>query len=170
MAVTCCTRTVTASPLSHLQVDLRDTAAFVRDPSARVNCALLPFSCKVDVSTRVPRAAEQGEVDRLHRAATLIQRCWRRHCARKGMARSMPAGTDMGAAPAAAAVLAGLGRGGERGPRRLDSMLAAVDNVEGADSSFGRPWQLVDELVMDVASPHTRKLLKDYKRQSQVGG
>jgi hypothetical protein len=32
----------------------------------------------------------------------------------------------------------------------------------------GKPWQLVDELVMDVASPHTRKLLKEYKQQSQV--
>lgn len=31
----------------------------------------------------------------------------------------------------------------------------------------GKPWQLVDELVMDVASDQTRKVLRNYKRQSQ---
>ncbi|EFN50645.1 hypothetical protein CHLNCDRAFT_144044, partial [Chlorella variabilis] len=116
---------------TNIKVDLRDTAAFVRDPSARVNCAMLPFSCKVDVGTKVPRAAEQGEVERLHRGATLIQRCWRRHVARASMAAAT-GGAPTGAAPAAAAVLAGLGRG--RGPRRLDSMLAAVDTVEAGDT------------------------------------
>lgn len=30
----------------------------------------------------------------------------------------------------------------------------------------GRPWQVVDDLVMDVASPHTQHLLAEYKRQS----
>ncbi len=33
----------------------------------------------------------------------------------------------------------------------------------------GRPWQLVDELVTDVASPHTRNLLQQYRKESQVG-
>lgn len=36
-----------------MQVDLRDTAAFVRDPAARVNCAMLPFSLKMDVDMKV---------------------------------------------------------------------------------------------------------------------
>lgn len=40
-------------PQSNYRVDLRDTAAFVRDRAARVNCAVLPFSCKVDVDMKV---------------------------------------------------------------------------------------------------------------------
>ena len=38
----------------------------------------------------------------------------------------------------------------------------------GAYTGAGRPWQLVDELVTDVASPHTRNLLQQYRKESQV--
>lgn len=80
----------------------------------------------------MPQAAEQGEIERLHRAATVIQHSWRSYCARKALDAAAAAGQPAGgpAGPAAAAVMAGLGR---RGPlRRLDSMLAAVETVEGA--------------------------------------
>ena len=33
----------------------------------------------------------------------------------------------------------------------------------------GRPLQLVDELITDVATPHTRALLEQYRREGQVG-
>ena len=118
-------------------MDLRDTAAFVRDPGARVNCAMLPFSVKLDVDMKVPQAAEAGEVERLHRAAATIQRCWRRHRARSELLQSaaaMAGGVGMSSMPSAVAVLRGLGRVSGRGPpRRLESMLAAVDSVEGGD-------------------------------------
>ena len=38
-----------------LQVDLREFAAFVRDPRARVNCVLLPFSARLDLDMHVPQ-------------------------------------------------------------------------------------------------------------------
>ena len=116
-------------------------------------CALLPSPLLVFLGLQVPQAAEQGEVERLHRAVTLIQQCWRRYCARKALAQSsstMRSGSD--AAPAAAAVLAGLGRDGSHGPpRRLDSMLAAVDTVEGGDP-YGRVGLFAASAGVDPAS------------------
>lgn len=73
-------------------------------------------------------------MERLHRAATLIQQSWRRYVARKTFAaQAAAAGAPprSSAVPDAAAVMAGLGRRGP--PRRLDSMLAAVETVEAGD-------------------------------------
>ena len=120
---------------SNIKLDLRETAAFVRDPSARVNCVMLPFSCRMDLDMRVsdglgwtmllecrrarfmwaalvshqplraplasphrqvPQAAEQGEVDRLHRAATVIQTHWRRHVRRITLVRRAAARAPAG--------------------------------------------------------------------------
>lgn len=41
-------------------MDLRDTAAFVRDPAARVNCAMLPFSLKLDMDMKVGLGEGRG--------------------------------------------------------------------------------------------------------------
>ena len=53
----------------NIKLDLRETAAFVRDPSARVNCVMLPFSCRMDLDMRVGggldgwQAAQMGRAD-----------------------------------------------------------------------------------------------------------
>eukprot|EP00887_Chlorella_sp_A99_P007742 scaffold20.g7742.t1 len=172
-----CLRASAPPPPACPQTDLRNTAAFVRDPAARVTCAMLPLSCKLDLSVRVPRAAEQGEVERLHQAACRIQRAWRRYCALRAFRRAAAAGAppvSEGGAAAAATLLAGLPAGGAgaaaRGPRRLDSLLEAVETTAGGlaqTGGEGRPWKLVDDLVLDVADPKTRQLLLDYRRASQ---
>lgn len=78
---------------------------------------------------QVPQAAEQWEVERLHRAATQIQQAWRRHVARRADAA---ASAQAAALPQAVALLQGVARSAT-GPRRLDSMLAAVETVEHGD-------------------------------------
>lgn len=72
-----------------------------------------------------------GEIERLHHAASAIQRAWRAHCTRKMLDQATAAAMDSEAlARSAALSLADFGR--RSAPRRLDSMLAAVETVEGA--------------------------------------
>jgi hypothetical protein len=144
----------------------------VRDRSARVNCAVLPFSCKVDVDMKAPQAAEVGEIERLHQAASAIQRAWRAHCTRKMLDQANAAAVDSEAlARSAALSMADFGR--RSAPRRLDSMLAAVETVEGAGETTNKPWQLIDDIVMHLADEQgddtTRTVLLQYKQESQVG-
>ena len=140
---------------SSFRLDLRELAAFIRDPVARANCILQPFSCSVEVNSQVPEAAEYLEVEKLNRAATLIQRQWRRHAARQAM-RSRIARRSEDALPAVANLILEPARRGLKG------------RTQSTDETYrGRQWRLVDELVMDVASPHTRSLLQSYKRASR---
>lgn len=83
----------------------------------------------------MPQAAEQWEVERLHRAATQIQQAWRRHVARRAEAA---AGARATALPQAVAVLQGVARSAAS-PRRLDSMLAAVEPAEHGDPAGAPP-------------------------------
>lgn len=99
---------------------------------------------------QVPQAAEQGEVERLHRAAALIQQTWRTYCARKAL-RAAGQGMGGSAGPSAAAVMGALGRSGP--PRRLDSMLAAVETVEGAGDYSERPLLCLPALLHVSAGP-----------------
>lgn len=82
---------------------------------------------------QVPQAAEQWEVERLHRAAALIQQCWRRYLARKAEAA---AGSRATALPQAVAVLQGVARGAGA-PRRLDSVLATAETMELGGDPYG---------------------------------
>lgn len=141
---------------SSIRLDLRELAAFIRDPMARANCILQPFSCSVEVNSQVPEAAEYLEVERLNRAATLIQRHWRRHAARQAL-RSRIARQSQDALPAVANLVLE--------PARRAAMSGRTQSND--ETYRGRQWRLVDELVMDVASPHTRSLLQSYKRASR---
>lgn len=139
---------------SVIQADLRELAAFIRDPGARANCILQPFSCSAEVKTQVPQAAEHIEIERLHRAASTIQRQWRRLQAYRQL-RSQ-GGMGDAALPAVAALAVP--------HRRGRSFLRTSSSEE--ELNRGRQWRLVDELIMDVATPHTRSLLTKYKRAS----
>lgn len=88
--------------------------------------------------SQAPQAAEVGEIERLHQAASAIQRAWRAHCTRKMLDQT--SATDSGAlARSAAMSMADFGR--RAAPRRLDSMLAAVETVEGAAETISE-WGL----------------------------
>jgi hypothetical protein len=145
-----------------MRIDLRELAAFIRDPIARANCVLQPFSCSVEVNSQVPEAAEHLEMERLDRAATLIQRQWRRYSARQAL-RTRIENQAHGAIPAVASFVTGNGRRSFSGPGVGASAIAQSDD----DYRRSVQWKLVDELVMDVASPHTRSLLESYKRASR---
>lgn len=146
---------------SVIRVDLREFAAFVRDPGARVNCVLQPLSGRAQIDMRVPEAAEHMEAQRLNLAAAAIQRHWRAYRARREMRSAM--GASAGAATVGSHAMAALTATASQ--RRI-----ARSSLSGADDTAtdrGRQWRLVDELVMDVASPHTRSLLESYRRSSQ---
>lgn len=66
-----------------IKTDLREFVSFVRDPKARVNCIVQPFSCSAEIDTRVPEVAEVGQAEKLHRAACVIQRQWRVYLEKK---------------------------------------------------------------------------------------
>jgi len=142
-----------------MRIDLRELAAFIRDPIARANCVLQPLSCSIEVDSQVPEAAEHLEMERLDRAATLIQRHWRRYSIRQSL-RSRIDNEAHGAIPGVANFVAGSGRKNSSG---FSSFVSQSDD----DYRRGVQWKLVDELVMDVASPHTRSLLQSYKRASR---
>jgi hypothetical protein len=142
---------------SVLKVDVKDMAAFIRDPNALVRCILQPFSCSMELMSQVPEAAEHLEVERMHRAATIIQRQWRRLMARKLL-------RDHKAQAEAALAFQGL----RKSPfKNKKGKQGAHAGPEFEDVNRSRHWLLVDELVMDVASPHTRTLLEDYKKTSR---
>lgn len=143
-----------------MRIDLRELAAFIRDPIARANCVLQPLSCSVEINSQVPEAAEHLEMERLDRAATLIQRHWRRYSARQALRTRID---NQGAIPVVANFVAGSSRKSSSGQAPLSSLAAHSDD----DYRRSAQWKLVDELVMDVASPHTRSLLQSYKRASQ---
>jgi hypothetical protein len=82
------------------------------------------------------------------------------------------------AAAAAVAAAAAYGSAAVQGLAGPIARLHLVHSTVLPDDSYaarfflscaGRPWQLVDELVTDVASPHTRNLLQQYRKESQVG-
>ncbi len=145
-----------------MRIDLRELAAFIRDPIARANCVLQPFSCSVEVNSQVPEAAEHLEMERLDRAAALIQRQWRRYSARQAL-RTRIENQSHGAIPAVANFVAGSARKSFNGRGGGAAAAASQDD----DYRRSMQWKLVDELVMDVASPHTRSLLESYKRASR---
>jgi len=139
---------------SVIQVDLRELAIFIRDPRARINCILQPFSCSAEVHTQVPQAAEHIEISRLHRAAGLIQRQWRKVLQVRKL-REQSTMTDA-VLPSAASLAFGTVR-----------RSSVSRTVSGDEMGSGHQWVLVDDLIMDVASPHTRSLLAKYKRTSR---
>ena len=143
-----------------MRIDLRELAAFIRDPIARANCVLQPFSCSAEINSQVPEAAEHLEMERLDRAATLIQRQWRRYSARQAL-RTRIENQAQGVIPAVANFIVGNTRRSING--------RGASSVSQHDDEYRRSvqWRLVDELVMDVASPHTRSLLDSYRRASR---
>ncbi|KAL4553401.1 hypothetical protein Ndes2526B_g03263 [Nannochloris sp. 'desiccata'] len=145
-----------------MRIDLRELAVFIRDPIARANCILQPLSCSVEVNSQVPEAAEHFEMERLDRAAMLIQRQWRRYSARQAL-RTRIQNQSHGVIPAVASFAAGSGQKSFSGRGGSTSLAAQSDD----DYRRSVQWKLVDELVMDVASPHTRSLLQSYKRASR---
>ncbi|BDA48870.1 hypothetical protein COCOBI_12-5530 [Coccomyxa sp. Obi] len=157
---------------SDMRVDLRNFAAFVRDPAALVSCLLLPHSCSVprvaeaaQVSEDAPAAsqaqdtraavgdaernkakyaAERAQRSTEERAAIAIQRAFRRWRRRK---RRSSRAQDDWMQTTAAEVLQRLGR-----PPPLKVPSPTEES-------------LIDELVMKVASPRTKDLLQDYTEQ-----
>lgn len=106
----------------------REGIAARGEPSAS-RCSPKHHAIALTCPSQAPQAAEVGEIERLHQAASAIQRAWRAHCTRKMMDQT--SATDSGAlARSAAMSMADFGR--RAAPRRLDSMLAAVETVEGA--------------------------------------
>ena len=82
---------------------------------------------------QVPQAAEQGEVERLHRAANRIQSAWRRYRRRQAWKRRMAASHSAEAdGPPGTAT-----RG--RGPQRLESMLGSPSATPHQDTASD--WQ-----------------------------
>jgi len=139
-----------------IKADLRQFAAFVRDPAARVNCFLQPFSCGLELEMKVPQAAEAWEVERLHRAAYTIQRHWLRFCARQKLKGKV----SRRVASAAADLLRA-----NSGQREYNKMAADVERATlGAIPSSAQPWKLVDRVIMEVATPHIKTLLKEHRK------
>lgn len=148
---------------SVLCVDCRDLAAFIRDPRVRVNSVLQPFSCSVEIKSQVPEAAEQKEIEKMNRAASVIQRCWRRYRTQRMLKNQGLEGDSV--LPAMSAMVHPHKETGMK--RSLSANDVPSAGGTSSTNDRGAQWRLVDKLVMDVASPHTRSLLSKYKRASQ---
>ena len=144
---------------SVIKVDTQDLCTFVRDPRARVNCVLQPFSFSAEIENVIPQAAEAYEFERLQRAAITIQRTWRQVLAER-QARQRLSG-ELKYMPSAALALASHYQDHSARPMRRTSQ--SFDDM----NEQAKQWRLVDRLLMDVASPHVRSLLTNYKRVSR---
>ncbi|KAL6785838.1 hypothetical protein ACKKBG_A00370 [Auxenochlorella protothecoides x Auxenochlorella symbiontica] len=158
---------------SCLRADLRDFSAHVRDPCARVHTVLLPFSGTATCDQVAPQVAEQEEVDRLHRAAATIQAHWLAHRARRRrdarLAGAFGSGTSSPAAslPTSFSMESeGEALGFPPPSPRSGAGAGNPDAVADSPDAAVTPWHVVDELILDVATPRTRALLQGYKRAS----
>lgn len=141
---------------SVIKTDAQDLSTFIRDPRARVNCVLQPFSFSAEIESIIPHCVEAQEFEKLQRAAVVIQRQWRQFVARRYALEAI--GHKNISFPLAALTML---------HRRSSSRLSSQSLDSGEMDEHTNQWKLVDQLMVDVSSPHTRSLLKNYKRVSK---
>lgn len=185
---------------SDVRVDLLDLAVFVRDPCAVVVPLLLPLSGSACVSLTLPVLAEQMQRRKQDLAARVIQRYWRAYREAKRQQRAVSGGgvrQDMAsviqalqAHTAPLKVVLVFVRVvcmvwffcywvlGMRvfllppyvAPDILPTSPSRTSHPQAQKPALHMADSLVDDVVMRVSTPHTRRLLQRFNQQAKEVG